>query len=195
MNYQYTHDKITVNIEQWNTDWADHKGDTAMSLPVDKFVDLYENSCSFYEFVQYDLEGTDLVDLDRDERTVEVIKAFLENKGLEVFRVSNPDAIISVYEYYLEEDNEVVLDIETEHASWVVHDMQHAVHDAAGCTIYVKAAIERERILFSMDYTKKHWPDNMPGVEWLEEMEDDFQQRFKQPLDLEEYKYFGYEEE
>ena len=69
--------------------------------------------------------------------------------------------------------------------------MLHATYDAAGCTIYVAADIERERILESLTITAKEYPNSLPSWDFLETLEVEFKARFKEDLNLEEFKYIN----
>ena len=188
----YTHENITLNVTTLNPQWVDMMGETTLTLDNDFVAELIENSCTFNEFfMSYQMEELK-EELEEDEDAI--IEYFKDLN--ETVEVTNADAIIAVYEYCLDEDErEFNLDVETENVSWVIHDMLHAIHDASGCTIYVESAIERERILKSLEITKEQFPNEVPDYEFLEKLETEFHTRFKEHLDLEEFKMFGYEEE
>ena len=187
----YTHENITLNVSTLN--YVDMMGETVLNLDSSLVAELIENSCNFSEwFLQFECDEL-YAELEEDEDAI--IKYFTELD--EVVEVRNADAIIAVYEYCLDEDErQFNLDVETENVSWVIHDMLHAIHDASGCTIYVESAIERERILKSLEITKEQFPNEVPNYEFLEKLETEFHTRFKEYLDLDEFKYdYEYEEE
>lgn len=179
----YKYKNITLNYS--NLSWSDITGDTCLTLDSNFVAELVENSCNFNEFFMgYQME--ELKDeLNEDEELI--IKHFKELDG--DIEVINADAIISVYEYCLEQDKEYSFDVESENISWIIHDLLHAEHDVAGCTIYVAADIEKDRIITSLEITRENFPELMPDYNFLENLESEFHNRFNQHLDLEEFKY------
>lgn len=183
----YNYKNISVNVTTLNPDWVDQMGETVLKLDSDFVAELIENSCTFGEFyLRYDIKELFIDEFEEDEdKAAEHFRNL--NKTIEI---GNADAIIAVYEYCLsEEDREFQFEAETENISWVIHDILHAVHDAAGCTIYVASAVERERILKSLTITKEKFPNHMPDFLFLENLENEFYSRFKEGLDLDEFKY------
>jgi hypothetical protein len=180
----YKHKNITLNLSVLS--YADITGDTVLTLHSSLVAELIENHCSFVKFyLKYDAEEL-FSELEEDESAA--AKHFLNLD--EDIEVRNADAIISVYEYALGEDErEFTFNVESENISWPIHDLLHAVHDAAGCTIYVAADAERARIVESLEIVRDNFPNQMPDFEFLENLETEFHQRFKQHLGLEEFKY------
>ena len=182
--YLYKYKNISLNYSL--NEYADFTGDTILYLDSDFVSELIENSCSFYEFfIGFQMEELK----DELEDNAELISKHFFELG-EVVEVTNADAIISVYEYCLSnEENEYQFDVESENVSWIIHDILHAKHDAAGCTIYVESEVERQRIVESLEITQKEFPSLMPDFSFLENLESEFYSRFKENLDLEEFKY------
>ncbi len=169
----YKYKNLTVNVTTMNPNWVENTGETVMTLPCAFIIELIEYSCNFAEFFLHYEEDFDNID--------EAI-TFFKNLNEDV-EVRNPDAIISVYEYCLDnEDREFNFDVETENISWVIHDILHAIHDAGGCTIYVASEIEKERILKSLEITKEQFPNELPDYEFLENLETSFYDRFKEHI-------------
>lgn len=182
----YNYKNITVNVKTLNPQWVDHTGETTMTLSSKFVAELIENSCNFTEFfLKFEQEEL-FSELEEDEdRVIEHFKNLCES-----VEVRHADAIIGVYEYALDnQDRNFTFDVETENISWTIHDILHAVHDAGGCTIYVASEIERERILKSLEITKEQFPNELPDFTFLENLESEFYGRFKENLDLDEFKY------
>ena len=187
----YTHENITLNVSTINPQWVDHTGDTTLILDSSFVAELIENCCTFNKFfVQYQIEE---LYLEFEEDEDQLIKHFKELN--EKVNVTNADAIIAVYEYCLDQDKKFEFDVETENISWVIHDILHAIHDAAGCTIYVASEIERDRIVTSLEITKEQFPEELPDFMFLENLETEFYNRFKTQLCLEDFKYNEFEED
>ena len=187
----YSHENITLNVTTLNPQWVDMMGETTLTLNSEFVAELIENSCTFTEFFLgfecYELKE----EFEDDEDAIINHFNFLNEK----VEVRNADAIIAVYEYCLNEKRQFNFDVETENVSWVIHDILHAIHDAAGCTIYVASDIERERILKSLEITQEQFPNEVPNWEFLDNLESEFYNRFNQSLCLEEFKHSEYEEE
>tara|TARA_R110002049_G_scaffold960_1_gene6958 strand:- start:707 stop:1279 length:573 start_codon:yes stop_codon:yes gene_type:complete len=181
----YNHKNITTNVTTIKPEWVGYKGETRMTLKSDFVAELIENSCMFQEFfVGYDCDCHENFDSQDEEETLNYFK----NLNEEVI-VNNADAIIAVYEYALDNsERQFSLDVETENISWVIHDILHAVKDASGCTIYVESSVEAQRIMKSLEITKEQFPNELPDYTFLSELEEEFYNRFKTRLDLEEFK-------
>jgi len=186
------HQHKNIKIDFSEKTYISLTGDTELTIDGKMAARLIGDCCAFGEFfLEYQME--ELYDeLDRD-----IDKAEQHYEGLkdEEVIVSHADAIIAVYNYALEKENEEFrFKVESENISWVLHDILHATHDTAGCSIYVESEIERDRILTSLRQTKEQYPEQMPEYNFLENLESEFFDRFKKHLDLEEFKYY-YEEE
>ena len=180
----YKHKNLSLNYS--SHEFSQYTGDTVLYLKSSFVAELVEHSCTFREFFM-DFQMKELKDeLEGDSDLI--VQHF--NNLNEVVGVINPDAIIAVYEYCLsDESNHYSFDVESENISWVIHDTLHAEHDAAGCTIFVEAEIERQRIIESLEITKDKFPSLMPDFSFLENLESECHSRFKKHLDLEEFKY------
>jgi hypothetical protein len=180
----YTHENLTLNVS--TVTYNDFMGEGALSLNSNFVSELVENCCTFNEFFLSYQEEEFYNEVDQDTDVIARYYAEID----ETIEVTNSDAIIAVFEYCLSEDKQFSLDISTENISWVIHDVLHAIHDAAGCTIYVESEIEKQRILTSLEITKKQFPNEMPNWEFLDNLEAEFYNRFKDRLCLEDFKNF-----
>lgn len=179
----YRKENLTLSVTENQN--ADFMGSGSLEIPLEIFIELLENSCAFLEFSEYDFEEI----YNEHEKDIDSIVKHFKEEGEDV-TIHSADAIISVYEYCLSEsDRNFDFNVDTENISWVIHDLLHATYDAAGCTIYVAADIERERILESLTITAKEYPNSLPDWEFLENLEVEFNTRFKENLDLDEFKY------
>lgn len=183
----YKHENISIDVDTIDERWVDHLGETYMELSHDFIAELLENHCNFFEWFYQD-EGYEVYqELDED------IDKFIEHyksSGEKIMEVRNADAIIAVYEYCLDfPDKQFNFTVRTENITWVIHDLLHAVHDAAGCTITVAAEAEKARIYESFEICAEHFPNLLPSFEFIENLETEFFNRFKSHLDLEQYKY------
>ncbi len=180
----YSYENITLNVSNLND--INFTGDTELTLQSNFVAELIENACTFSRFfLEFQMEDL-YYELEQDE---DLIINHFKNLNEEII-VTNADAIIAVYEYCLNEDKEFIFDVETENVSWVIHDILHAVHDAAGCTIYVESEIEKERIIKSLEITKEQFPNELPDFMFLEDLERQFYERFKTHLNLDDFKEF-----
>lgn len=181
--YTYKHENITLNVEHIDPNWVEITGETYVDLEWSALTELLEDSCTFLEFWQHD-DGYELMEDNDDDldSVIEYIKS--EKKGTEI---RNADCIIAIYEYFLDTEEEVSFNVRTENVSWVIHDMLHAKHDAAGCTIYVESNAERDRITESMHITKELFPSALPDYEFLTNLEVQFKARFRENLDLSDF--------
>jgi hypothetical protein len=181
----YRKENLTLSVTEIQN--PDIIGEGNLEIPLELFIELLENSCAFLEFSEYDFEEI----YNEHENDIDSIVKHFKEEGEDVI-IYSADAIISVYEYCLSEsDRNFDFNVESENISWVIHDLLHATYDAAGCTIYVAADIERERILESLTITAKEYPNSLPGWDFLETLEVEFKRRFKENLDLEEFKYIN----
>lgn len=179
----HKHKNLTFNISHIDPRFVDHLGETVLHLSGEQMAEMIEWNCTFWEYLDfYDYEHY-VEDIDQDNAQEKLIQFFKENCE-DTFEVCNADCIIAVYEYCLTEDNEYEFDIDTEHLSWVLHDLLHAEHDAAGCTIYVEAEVEKQRIYDSMNQVRELYPDYMPSLDFLEDLERSYRLRFKKHIDL-----------
>ena len=187
---RYTYKNINVDVETLNPNHIDQTGETIMTIKSTFVSELIENCCSFCEFfLHYQMEKL-FNELDRD---TEKAKLYFDNLNEDV-EINSADAIIAVYEYALQEEKkEFIFEVSTENISWIIHDILHARHDAAGCTIYVEADIEKERILESLSITKDLFPSEVPSYSFLENLENEFYERFGNHLNLEKFKEFHME--
>lgn len=185
----YTHKNITVNFTE--IDYADITGDTVLHLSAEMTAEMVTDCCGFQEYYcGYEIEEL-TTELEKD---YDKIAEHIKEKGEEV-EIRNSDAIISVYEHLLDQEEKYELEVHSENISWIIHDLLHAEHDTAGCTIHVQAEIEEQRILESLRITKDQHENLLPGFEFYEKLEEEYYNRFKKRIDLEEYKYPEYEEE
>lgn len=191
---QYNFKNISVNVNTINPEWVELTGETILTIPKNTLIRLIKESCTFIDYAKND----DLYELwnEAEENEDELIN-ILENLTQKNFEIRNADAIIGIYEFCLENQNETFsFDVETQNISWVIHDILHAQHDTAGCTIYVESSVEKERIIESLRITKEQFPEELPDFMFLEKLEDEFYNRFKVRIDLDEFKEIeDYEEE
>ena len=182
---RYTYKNINLNVS--HLDYVDFMGDTVIILPSEFIVELIEDCCTFEQFFLYQ-EMEELFYNELDEDIDKALKYFKNIEG--DIEVRHSDAIIAVYEYCLcNESREFSFDVSTENISWVIHDILHAKHDAAGCTVYVNSDVERDRIIESLRITKELFPSELPDIKFLNGLESQFNLRFGSILDLDEFKY------
>ncbi len=182
---QYTHKNITLDVSHLTH--PEFTGHTEMNLSKEQFATFLEDSCIVQEFVRYTHLEEMLDHIDADDMADVFRKEYEE----EELTIHNADLIIGIYEHCLELDGEFTFQIDTEHISWPIHDMLHAEHDAAGCTIYVESEIERERILESHRIARKQFPNFPASWELFDNLEEEFRQRFRNAkgLCLDEFRH------
>lgn len=182
----YNYKNITVEVTTTNPEWVEMLGDGFMTLDSNFISELIENSCTFSEFfLGFECDHYDEFDSEDEEEAIKYFKNLNEE-----IEVRNADALIAVYEFALEnEDRQFTFKVETQNISWVIHDILHAKHDTAGCTIYVEEEIEKQRIIESLTITKDLFPHEMPDFSFFEELETAFNERFNTYIDLDEFKY------
>lgn len=97
----------------------------------------------------------------------------------------SPDLLIAYMSWALQEDEDISIDVEYSHFYWALHDMQHAIYDESGCTVYVTGSIEEQRLKDGFEEMNKlgYYPD----YEMIEEIQEAFNDRFGYRIDLEEY--------
>lgn len=97
----------------------------------------------------------------------------------------SPDILIAYMSWLLDSNEKVEIDVEYSHFYWGIHDVQHAINDESGCTIYVDGHIEKERLIdaFKIMNELGHYPT----YEMIEEITEAFKQRFNMDIDLYEF--------
>ena len=97
----------------------------------------------------------------------------------------SPDILIAYMSWILSDNEKVEIDVQYSHFYWGIHDVQHAINDESGCTIYVDGHIEKERLIdgFKIMNELGHYPT----YEMVEEIAEAFKQRFNMDIDLYEF--------
>ena len=97
---------------------------------------------------------------------------------------TSPDLLIAYMGWLMTEEGEQVIEVEYEKPFWAIHDAQHAINDEAGCSIYVDAQIELERLheAFKLMIENGHRPD----AELIEEVNEAYTGRFGIAVDFAE---------
>lgn len=118
------------------------------------------------------------------------------NKAKMCYTTDSPDLLIAYLSWLFTEDGEHIVEVEYENPFWAIHDTFHALNDESGCTIYVDADIEYERLKEALDVFVKQGYEITS--ELIEEIQEAYNGRFgKNTVSFEEYLYVedSYEEE
>ena len=104
------------------------------------------------------------------------------------YRSSSPDLLIAYMSYLLREGKDETIEVDYSHFYWGIHDMQHALHDEAGCTLYVDGSIEEQRLKdgFEIMVNLGHYPT----FDMINNITEEFMARFKFSINLEQYLEF-----
>jgi hypothetical protein len=116
------------------------------------------------------------------------------NKGLGHYYTTSPDIIISYMGWLFTESGEQTIEVEYSDPFWAIHDAQHAINDESGCTIYVNAEIELERLheAFKLMIANGY----SPSYELIQEVNEAYNGRFGKSVDFaEDYLEDEYDED
>lgn len=106
----------------------------------------------------------------------------------------NPDTFIVFIRWCLcQEQVKFEIDATYLNVFWLIHDCLHAEHDCSGSTVYVSKEIEKDRLIETFEYLKNN-NMNLLNIVEIEKIEDTFYTRWKQGINLEQYKFYEYED-
>jgi len=107
------------------------------------------------------------------------------NESLKHYWTTSADILIAYLSWLMRQDGEQTVNVEYERPFWAIHDAQHALNDESGCTIYVDAHIELERLheAFKLMIENGYAPDH----ELIEEVTEAYNGRFGENVSFEEY--------
>ena len=104
------------------------------------------------------------------------------NAELGHYFTSSPDLLIAYMSWLMEQDGPQVIDIEYAKPFWAIHDAQHAINDESGCSIYVDANIELERLHEAFKLMIDNGP--RPDAELIQEVNEAYTGRFGIAVDF-----------
>jgi len=174
---KYTMNNVTLDISVVGRD--DMMGDCWFQIPESDREFLEEHCGTSYD------EEDDLFEFD-DLGGI----AYKNQWGWES---TNPDILIAYLSYLLQKDGPQTCEVQYEHPFWAIHDMQHALYDESGCTIYVDAGIERERLIKAFHLLKEEGIE--PTYEMIEEISEAFRARFGEPSNIYVEDYITFEDD
>lgn len=104
----------------------------------------------------------------------------------EVFRSTNADFHILLYEYIIEYSGEDLVEVEYYGSNpfWIFHDICHSRNDITGSEIYVDQYIEEERIYDGIKLAQENGMGYCIGVELLQKCDEGLYERWKHNLDM-----------
>lgn len=106
---------------------------------------------------------------------------------------TSPDILIAYLSWLLTEPGNHTVKVEYANPFWAIHDMEHALNDESGCTIYVDEYVEYERLKDALDLFKKQ--GCTITYELIEEITEAYNARFGTKKSFEEYIEYELEEE
>ena len=106
-------------------------------------------------------------------------------EAIQAYVSTSADLLIAYMSWILSEGKPETINVEYEHFYWGIHDVQHALNDESGCTIYVDGHVEKERLIdgFKIMNELGHYPT----YKMIEDIQEGFEGRFKMSINLEEF--------
>lgn len=171
---KYVFDNLTLNISILDPDYT---GDCRFYIPF-KHKEFLKNSCGVEKNIRFKNNCYDHI---FEHNYGEV---YIENGRY----VSNSaDLLIAYMSWILEQDKNIEVEVEYENVFWAIHDVQHAINDESGCTIYVNAEIEYERLKDAFELFIKDGHELT--YKMVEEVAEAYNDRFNKKISFEEYLY------
>ena len=100
------------------------------------------------------------------------------------YYTTSPDLLIAYMSWLMGLDGEQTITVEYSKPFWAIHDAQHAINDESGCSIYVDAQIELERLHEAFKLMIEHGFN--PDYELIEEVNEAYNGRFGKNVDFAE---------
>lgn len=88
---------------------------------------------------------------------------------------------------FKQEDRQFKIKVKYSNIFWLIHDCLHAEEDVTGSEVYVSKDVEEDRLIETFEYLKDNNMD-LPNIIEIEEIENSFYERWKQRINLEQYK-------
>lgn len=177
---QYTVDNVTMNIDRTN---GDHTGSCIVYIPYNHVKFMIEN-CAFTVNPRFKPHGYEPI-FETDYGCV-----FMDMSN-QHYHSDSPDILIMYLAWLLEQDGPQTVDVEYSNAFWAIHDFEHAKYDESGCTIYVNAEIEYDRLVDAFKLMQEN--DYEISYEIIQEVTEAYNNRFGKNVSFEEF--FDYEDE
>lgn len=171
---KYTYENLTLNISDIDPDYM---GQCRFVVPF-AHKQFLKDCCGMDKSLSWD----------NDEYT----PIFIHNYG-EVYVdqdemhywSDSPDILIAYMSWLLQSDKDESIDVEYSHFYWGIHDVQHAIYDESGCTVYVDGPTEEARL--KDGFAEMNKLGYYPTYEMTKEIEEAFSARFGYNISLEEY--------
>lgn len=166
----YQMKNLILNVETDNH--ADMMGDCELIIPF-KHKDFLKDACGMKKNHRWTPDSYEPI----FEHEYGSIRLDDEN-----YVTNSVDIGIAYMSWLLDGGDDVEVDVTYSDPFWAIHDVQHALNDESGCTVYVDGFIERERLTdaFEIMADLGHHPTH----QLVEEIETGFRNRFKMPIDL-----------
>ena len=177
---QYKINKLTININIEDGEWT---GYCSMEIPF-SHKEFFKDVCGFTRNTSFTKDNYEHI---FQHQYGEV----LLNYDKSAYYVDNPDIMIMYFEWILTEGEQEIT-VNYPNPFWLIHDIQHALYDSQGCTIYVSAEIEEQRLIEALDIMKSQ--GYTIEYDLFEEVKEAFQNRFGRPLNIYEEDYLEFEE-
>jgi hypothetical protein len=126
-------DNITIKISSKNPQWEEYLGESTYSIDA-KYVRDYVLGLGDFK----------LPYLDNEEDSLKDFNIF---DGDDTLHHHSIDGFIAMVGFFYDNDSELVIEVETVHVFWVVHDILHAIHDYHGQYIQISDYAEKLRHL------------------------------------------------
>ena len=142
-------------------DYSDFTGDGVLNVPekyVNNFIEEYG-------------------DCDYAEMCVEQYQKVQDGEG--DFEIRNTDFQIVFINWALDQDETINFEYYNSNVFWLFHDIQHALHDCGGGTIYVDGYIEAERHYQTIKIMKERGLLYLIDESFLRGIDEDFSERYK----------------
>ena len=170
---KYKTHNLTIYINNVVND--DYAGECNMEIPF-KHEEFFSENCGFTKNVDFKRNDYEPV------FTGNALSEVFLNDDQTAYYVDNPDVIIMYIGWLLEKDTPEEIEVNYSHPFWLIHDVQHALYDESGCSIYVDEYIEAERLKEALTEMQKN---NMEiTFELLDEINEAYYNRFRKRLEL-----------
>jgi hypothetical protein len=178
LKMQYKVQNVTMNIDRTDGDFT---GDCLFYIPFNHVKFMIEN-CGMSVETRY---GVCFVH-DYGQLTMDL--------GYRHYRGDSPDLLIMYLAWLLGQEGQQYVNVEYSNYFWAIHDFEHALNDESGCTVYVDADIEQQRLEDTFVLLKKEGHE----LTWelLEEVTEAYNGRFGRSVSFEHhFEYDDFDEE
>jgi hypothetical protein len=166
---RYTVQNVTMNIDRTDGEFT---GDCLFYVPFHHVKFMIEN-CGMKVNSRYG------VCFEHDYGTLTM------DLGNRHYQGDSPDILIMYLAWLLEQEGPQTIDVEYSNAFWAIHDFEHALNDESGCTVYVDADIELQRLEDTFVLMKKE--GHILTWELLEEVTEAYNGRFGRNVSFEHH--------